>query len=372
MKGYIKGFNWLEDFQPQKYWSFPASWDREKKTKELNSMLYSGNYVASPKMDGYWEMFIKDENGNMFLRSRNKGVNGVIDKVEWVPHMHPFFEKMGNGTILLGEVYLPKKTSKDVTKILGCGVDKAIDRQVKGDNYLNFYIFDALYLHGESIHEEPIKNRILQIKELQNYENPYIEIAPYWDDPEIIHNEWLRIIASGGEGIVMTDALYPYSQNKRTARKTLKLKRELEETVDVFLTGHFKKPTELYTGKEIHSWIYWENVSSGEKVLGDVSSRPDSSFLRPVTKAYFYSWAASVEIAVMRNGKILPIGWISGITEEVKEGIIKDPDSYFGKVVELQAMEIDRSSELPTLRHGRITKWRPDKDYRECSWEQLL
>lgn len=371
MKGYIDGFNWLEDFEPQKYWSFPASWTREKKAKELNSMLYSGNYIASPKMDGYWEMFIKDESGNMFLRSRNKGVNGVVDKIDWVPHLFPFFEAMPNKTILLGEVYLPGKTSKDITKILGCGVNKAIDRQKKGD-FLNFFIFDILYKGGIPSHNKPISSRALELNKLREHENDYIQIAPYWDDPEAIHENWLRILAEGGEGIVMTESNYPYSQNKRTARKTLKLKKELEETIDVFLTGHYKKPTSVYTGQEVYSWPFWEDIATGEKVFGDVSTRVSSSHLRPVTKAHYYSWAASVEIAVMREGKILPIGWISGVTDEVKEGITKDPKSYFGRVVELQAMEIDRSGELPTLRHGRIVKWRSDKNYQDCSWQQLL
>jgi hypothetical protein len=82
--------------------------------------------------------------------------------------------------------------------------------------------------------------------------------------------------------------------------------------------------------------------------------------------------AAAVEIAVIKEGKTIPIGFISGITEDIRKGIVDDAKSFIGKVVELQAMEIDRSAEVPTLRHAKIINWRDDKNAKDCSWDQLL
>ena len=58
-KGQISTKNFYEDFQAMKYWSFPSSWDTKKRKMELNKILFSGEYLASVKMDGYWQRFIK-------------------------------------------------------------------------------------------------------------------------------------------------------------------------------------------------------------------------------------------------------------------------------------------------------------------------
>ena len=53
------------------------------------------------------------------------------------------------------------------------------------------------------------------------------------------------------------------------------------------------------------------------------------------------------------------------------EGIVKDSLEYAGKVVELQAMEIDKSAAIPSLRHAKIINWRVDKNKEDCDWSQL-
>lgn len=372
-KGQISTKNFYEDFQAMKYWSFPSSWDTKKRKMELNKILFSGEYLASVKMDGYWQRFIKDDEGNIFMCSRNKGVNGVVEKFDRVPHLEAFFEEIPNGTCLLAEIFLPGRTSRGVTTILGCNTDKAIQRQEKEENKLNIYIFDILAYDGKLLLGESISNRIKTLETLEKkHTSPYVIYAKYYTDPNEIYDLWVATLEKDGEGIVLTHKDYPYQENKRTARKTLKLKKELEETVDVFLTGRYKKPTREYQGKELESWQYWINEKTGERSLGDLSTRVSSDIFTPVTKAYFYSWAGSVEIAVVRDNKIFPIGWISNLTEEVKKGIVDDPKEWKGKVAELQAMEIERHTGEPTIRHGRIIRFRDDKNLEDCTYDQLM
>ena len=266
-KGYIAGKDFYEDFDVQKYWSFPSSYDSEKRKETLNSMLYSGDYVASEKKDGYFERFIKDEEGNKYLCSRNKGVNGVIDKYDWVPHLYNFFESLPNGTVLLGEVYLPNKTSKNIVSILGCLVDKAISRQQKDEDKLRFWVFDILAYNNKKLWDKPITERINYLNQLKS-NSPYVQIAEFWNNPDDILENWLNILAEGGEGVVLTHKNYPYDFGKRAARKTLKLKKELQETIDVFLTGRWKEATYFYTGKDITAWPYWYDNVKKEKVYG--------------------------------------------------------------------------------------------------------
>lgn len=373
-RGYVQGINFYEDFKAMRYWSYPSSWDKEKRKAELNKMLYSGNYIASEKKDGYFERIIKDEDGNVFMCSRDKGVNGVIEKSAWVPHLHSFFNSLPNGSVLLGEVYLPNKTSKNIVSVLGCLVDKAIARQSKDEDKLHFWIFDILAWDNEPIYKLPIKKRVeLLEKYFQKFHHPFVQIAKYWKNPEDIYENWMSILESSGEGIVMTHKEYPYEFGKRTARKTLKLKKELEETIDVFLTGRWKPATYHYTGKDLATWPYWYDLTAEKRIQGQLSERADiGDAIDAVTRLWFLNMAGAVEIALIKDNKIIPIGWISGITDDIRKGIVENSDAYKGMVAEIQAMEIDRSASIPTLRHGRIIRWRDDKNYKECTWEQII
>ena len=368
MSGTINGFDFL-NMEAQKYWSFPASYDKSKRQATLNTMLYSNDYIASEKRDGYWQMVLKDDDKNIFMRARSAGVNGWVCKQDWVPHLHDFFDALPRGTCLICEIYLPGKTSRNITTILGCGVDKAIQRQAKDEDKLRLSVFDVVAYHGMLIHSQPIIERIKYLDKIRAMNHPFVDVVEYWTTPDSIHENWLNILSSGGEGVVLTKKDNPYEFGKRTARHTLKLKKELQETIDVFLTGEYKEATKAYTGKEIENWEYWVNEITGEKRQGKLlQEMVDASEYSPVTRLWFNGWAGAVEIATILDGKVTPIGWISGVSDEVREGIVKNPESYKGKVVELQAMEIDHSGAVPTLRHAKIVNWRSDKDWKSCEW----
>ena len=55
---------------------------------------------------------------------------------------------------------------------------------------------------------------------------------------------------------------------KRTAHKTLKVKREIADDIDCFIIG-VEPPVREYTGKEIGAWKYWEDIRTGEKKYGE-------------------------------------------------------------------------------------------------------
>ena len=368
MEGFINGYDYL-NMEAQKYWSFPASYDQNKRKATLNTMLYSGDYIASEKRDGYWQMVLKDDDKNIFMRARSAGVNGWVCKQDRVPHLHGFFEALPRGTCLICEVYLPNKTSRYITTVLGCGVEKAIQRQFKDEDKLRLSVFDVIAYHGMNIHNMPISERIQYLNKIKALNHPFVDVVEYWTNPDEIHENWLNILSAGGEGVVLTKKSNPYEFGKRTARHTLKLKKELKETIDVFLTGRYKDATKTYTGKELENWTYWYNEITGEKFNGKLlQEKADSSEYSPVTRLWFNNWAGAVEIATILDGKVTPIGWISGVSDDVRRGIVEDPEQYKGKVVELQAMEIDHDAVVPTLRHAKIVNWRSDKDWKSCEW----
>lgn len=391
MGNLIDGINFFE-LESEKFWSFPKSYKKNSKA-ETKQMIFSGNYIGSRKMDGAYYRFIKDMDGNMVLQGRSRSVNGTfLDKLDHVPHLSYFFNNLPNGTCLLGEIYFPNNEgSNKVTTIMGCLTDKAIKRQEVGDK-LHYYIFDVWAYNGYSLMNTPFEERIKyldrikgdiyyicgngaqdQMKMYPHGEEatlkkiiPEIDFAKYYSG-EKLWDELHHILEIGGEGVVITKRDSLPQPGKRTARKTLKIKKEIAQTIDCFFTGKAAAPTRQYNGKEIQTWKYWEDLRTGEKLEGIFyDDYFNGRAIEPITKPYFYGWAGSLEIGVIRlkDNKIIPIGWLSGLTDEIKSNW-KD---YKNKPIEVTAMEF---TEDRALRHGKLVKFRPDLTFEDCNYEKI-
>lgn len=371
MYGYINGYDFGE-MGAQKYWAPPSSWDDEKKKRTTRERIFSGDWYGSEKKDGFFTKFVKDDEGNMMLYSRSRGVNGKYpNKIEWVPHLQPFFDWLPNGTCILAELHLLSKPgSSNITSLLGCLKEKCIARQEKGEK-LHFYAFDILAFDGRSLMKNSMIERISMLDELSDdYSNGstpssgFIEFATYHTGSKL----WTiiqTVLANGGEGMVITRGGALYQPDKRPSKDCQKIKKELAENIDCFFTGRASAPTRSYTGKEIETWKYWEDIRTGEKKEGEYYKEySEGAMIEPVTKPYFYKWAGSLEIAVLKNGKVEPIGFLSGLTDEIKANF-KD---YKDRCIEVAAMERMNTG---GIRHGKFIKFRDDLTIEDCTWEKF-
>lgn len=370
MKGYVKGIDWI-NAEAMKYWSFPASTSPEKRKQETHNMIFSGDYLGAMKVDGYYERLIKDEDGNCFMVARSKNVHGeATEKIEWVPQIHEFMENLPNGTVLLSECYLPgNEGSQKITGLLGCLKERCIERQEKGQK-LHFYIFDVMAWAGADFTKIPFEQRVNFLKTAP-YGNQceYVEWARYYEGEEL-WNQLQEYLASGREGVVIMRKDAPVYFKRTPARVSLKIKKELKESIDCFFTGRAAAPTKEYTGKDIEHWQYWVDVETDERIpVGEhwfEVYNYDKTWMA-VTKPYYMRYAGSLEIGVLKDGKEFSLGYISGLPDNVKEHW----QEYKYQVVEIGAMQFDKKSNR--LRHGKVLRFRtPDeKSWLDCSYEQI-
>ena len=370
----INDVDFWDGFEPMRYWTPPKSYDQKKWKKELHNYMLSGDFIGARKVDGFWGMIIRDNDGNFHLRSRSENVDKTYqDKAEWIPWIISDLKDLPNNTVLIGEVFKPgDEGSRKITTILGCLKEKALARQESEP--LHFYCFDCLAFDNKILIDTPIEKRV---KILENDVAPllkgnFTEVAKYVEGEELLETCY-ELLQAGYEGMVIQNKIAKYTCGKRTARLSIKVKKELAQTIDVFLDGDYKPPTRLYTGKDASIWNYYENVKTGEKVNDNMYAEYAAGGpWEPVTKAYYNGWAAAVSISLMKDGKPVHIGYISGIPDSMKEGIIKTPEEYKNKVYEVTCMEVERISNQYSLRHAKFVAPRPDKSYLDCDFSQIV
>ena len=368
MYGYIDNYDFL-NLSAEKYWS-------PTKNLNLKELVYnsikSGDYFAARKIDGHWFMMLKDDDGNLFLRSRTESTKGgYLNKIELVPHLKEEFEKFPNGTCLIGEIFFPSnEQSRAVTTIMGCLPAKAIARQEKGEK-LHYYIFDCLAYGGKNLMDTEMSQRISLFKNVfERMKFTYLVRAQYYEGDALL--DYIGYcLEKGWEGVVLQRKDGVYEPGKRPARKSIKVKKEIGNEIDCFLTGNYKPSTWEYKGKEIETWPYWWNDKNETRLMGDYySAYAMGSPLIPITKGAFFGWAGAVEIGVLKGDEVVPIGWISNVTEEIKSQIIEKPCPILHKVCKVSAMMIEEDTQA--LRHAKIMEWRDDISWKDCTYDKVF
>ena len=374
----IDGIDFYE-LEAMKYYAPPASWNEEKKKENATNKIFSGDWLGAQKRDGAFYMCGKNMNGEIFLRPRARNVKKeFVNKVDWVPHLHEFFNSLPEETVFLAELYYPKdEQAKSTSSIMNSLQAKAIKKQEKDEDKLILYIFDVLAFDGASYLNERAENRFTNLHLLSgDYESRFVEFAEYVSGKEL-WDTLQNLLANGFEGMVITYKDAKYEPGKRSNKVSLKIKKEIQETIDCIIMGA-NAPTKFYGGKEPETWEWWFNETTGEKILASehfaqnhesiYKSYVDGAPVVPVTKGWFYGWAGSLKLGLYDGDKLVHVGDLSGVDESVKENW-KD---YVGTVVEISCMEISQNAQGGWgFRHPRLLSYRADKPARECTVDQV-
>ena len=368
------------NLEAMKYYSPSTSWSAEKKKENAMNKIFSGEWYGSQKRDGIFCMCGRNPEGEIFLRPRAKNTKGeFVNKVEWVPQIHWLLNALEPGTVLLGELYLPRdEQAKNSTALMNCLLPKSLARQADPEDKLHLYVFDVLADAGESYLNMKAIDRFLC---LSDYEKRYTGLCVEWAEYKNGKELWdllQNLLADGYEGVVITHQDAPYQPGKRSNKVSLKIKKELQDTVDCIMIGA-NPPTRIYSGKEIEVWDYWFNAYTNEKILASdflaqnhttiYGFYVDGGPVEPVTKNWFYGWAGSWKLGAYKDGKLVQIGSLSGLTDEQKENW-KD---YINCVCEVAAMEISENQDGGKgLRHPKLIQVRNDIDPADCTYERIF
>ena len=107
-------------------------------------------------------------------------------------------------------------------------------------------------------------------------------------------------------------------------------------------------------------------MRTGAKVEGEYFGKyRQGEPYEPVTKPYFYGWAGSLEIGVLKDNHVFPIGYLSGLEDAIKS----DPGAQAMKCIEVTAMEI---LETGGIRHAKLERFRPDLAPTDCTYEKYM
>lgn len=323
---------------------------------QIEQAWSSDKWIAQEKKDGAFYQLEKTDAGNvyMFGRTVSKKTGEYTEKSDNFPHIKKWAEdNLPNGTILVGEIYIPGGKSNDVTKISGCLPANAYKRQFESSEYqpVHYYIFDIIRFKGEDLCEKSTIDRLTQLELCLDglLDGKYIERAQtYYNNFE----EHLKdIFAAGGEGMVFKHMDCPYRVGKRTTASQMFKYKESLDSVDLICIG-LEDPTYYYEGKETKSWPY-----KNEK--GEL-----------ITKPAYYGWKNALRVGAYKDGKIKEVGTVaSGLTDADREDMGLHPENWIDKVVEIQCMSTTKDG---ALRHPVFRRVREDKGPNDCLWDEIF
>lgn len=331
-----------------------------KAPKNYEDMFKNTPIIGTVKIDGYWSQLVKDNNEvHLYSRTVSKKTGYYSDNIEKVPHIKDWaMNELPNGTCIIGEVYYPNGTSKNVTSVLGALPEKAIERQKGKYGKIHFYMHDILAYNGEDYVMNNVTysyrySNLCEHIDIATLLIPELEVARCYDNAYLdLDKITADKLAAGEEGMVFRVENGLYAPGKRQPKVMFKIK-QAQNDIDFVIT-EVLPPEYLYTGKESETWQYKDKEGN------------------LITKAAYYGWAGALRLGAYDNaGNLVSIGRVSsGLTDNLKADLAANPNKYIGMTVEVNCMSLDKENK--TMRHCYLSRLRPDKPAQDCKLEEIF
>ena len=198
----------LRELEPEKYWSMPSSYSREKREMEINKMIDSGRYYYQLKTDGNYSAFICDFDGDKRIISR--GLSTVTHEYGVISDRLFFFDAVANAfnkpTRIMAEVYYDNGIDRHVGSVLRAAANKSKSiqsakyyeqikakvkftakdkRDIENNEFFNqklkWRIFDVWYFDGEDLMNTPWIERQKYVKlAAERINHPLVIYVPFY------------------------------------------------------------------------------------------------------------------------------------------------------------------------------------------------
>jgi len=294
------------------------------------------DYVAEEKLDGERFKMHIFKNGSRFdSRTISKKTDRFTEKTGNVPHLSGMLLPMLDGTVLDGEIKFGDD-SMSTSTIMGCLPEEAVKRQKEAGKWVNYYVFDILFLKGKDVREEPYFHRKTLLCNLfaDHLEgNPYFKLA----ECEFVHKKQFcdKIFARGGEGVILKNLEAPYSDKKAW------VKVKAVATFDVVIMGY------------------------EEATLETIKKGDDKA---TISRLAANGWIGAVVFGQYVNGKLKKFGQASGMPDDIRAKYSVGKEKFIGQVIKIEAQS--RIPKTGYFRHPRFLAERPDKNASQCIyWE---
>lgn len=304
-----------------------------------------GELVYEPKWDGFRSLSWSAP--DIRIDSRNKR-----PLLRYFPELTPALEQLPDGTVVDGEVVVVVNGATDFDT-LQQRIHPAESRinKLSEETPAELVAFDLLADRGEDIRELPFSERRERLVSLATeLEIPW-HLTPQTDSEETA-KEWFHEFESAGcDGIIAKKPDLPYQHGKRAMTK-IKHRR----TIDV-VVGGFREHKD---GGKIGSLLLGLYNADGDfHFIGHCSGFPNTDRVEIYERFVDLQADDSFDEAARAPGA--PSRWSSGKDNSwtpVQPGVVVE--------VSYDQLEGDR------FRHAsRFHRWRPDKEARRCTTDQL-
>jgi ATP-dependent DNA ligase len=313
------------------------------------------NYVAQEKLDGARYILHKNEQGIVTVYSRRISVKTgkPVDKTLQLNHLAEEFDRIApNGTVIDGEVVAPGKSAFNlVTRVTGSTAERAFELQ-RDSVYLEYAAFDILALDGKPVilksynDREDMLTRLLQSQDSIRF----IKQLPISNSGK--RTLYDKVIANGGEGVILKDLREPYRPGERH-KAWIKVKRQ--KTFDVVFMG-------IEDAKEM-SVKKGDTEATKSRIAGMAGAIRYGQF-KPF---HFDAKNTMLDLGLVKvdgRNELVELGTVSGFDDAVRADITANAKKYIGRVFEVAAQaQFPKSG---ALQNPRFLQWRDDKRAVDC------
>ncbi len=235
-------------------------------------------------------------------------------------------------------------------------------RRLAAETPARFVAFDLVWRDGEDLRSWPFEHRRREREDVLADPPPRISLTPITDDPRAAAT-WLSAPpGSGIDGVVAKDPSAPYEPGRRSM-----IKVKARRTLDAVVVG-YRWMMERHAIGSLLLGLYDDRVELRHiGVASSLSERQRERFLEELSPSSIpleeHPWAEGFPIDPS------PLGRLKGAAGRWTPDMAMDwvpirPD----RVAEVEYDRFDGDR----LRHAaRFLRWRPDRDPRSCTFDQL-